>query len=95
MISLGSVAGENGFSYSDVLVEYNKERGDYSTYGKGIMQTTYMLSTGGALKLTTAKIVWPDGETCIHGKGIAQTDEKNQINSENAITRALEILAAK
>lgn len=95
MISLGSVAGENGFSYSDVLVEYNKERGDYSTYGKGIMQSTYMLSTGGALKLTTAKIVWPDGETCIHGKGIAQTDEKNQINSENAITRALEILAAK
>lgn len=95
MISLGSAAGENGFSYSDVLVEYNKERGDYSTYGKGIMQSTYMLSTGGALKLTTAKIVWPDGETCIHGKGIAQTDEKNQINSENAITRALEILAAK
>ena len=95
MISLGGTAGGNGFSYSDVLVEYNAERGDYSTYGKGIMQTTYMLSTGGALKLTTAKIVWPDGETCIHGKGIAQTDEKNQINSENAITRALEILAAK
>jgi C-terminal processing protease CtpA/Prc len=37
------------------------------TYGKGIMQTTYQNSlTGVAIKLTTAKIFWPDGETCIH-----------------------------
>ncbi len=40
------------------------------TYGKGIMQTTFEnRSTGEALKLTTAKIYWPDG-TCIHGEGL-------------------------
>ena len=95
MLSYGSADGGNGFSYSDLLVKYNESRGDYSTYGKGIMQSTYMLTTGGALKLTTAKIVWGDGETCIHGKGIAQTKAENQITDDNAIARALEILSAK
>ena len=42
------------------------------TYGKGIMQTTYLnLETGEALKLTTAYIYWPDGKTCIHGTGLS------------------------
>jgi len=49
------------------------------TYGKGIMQSTYTRVdrlTGTlecALKLTTATIYWPDGETCIHDKGITGT----------------------
>ena len=34
------------------------------------MQTTYELVSGGAVKLTTAKILWPDKTTCIHLKGI-------------------------
>lgn len=43
------------------------------TYGKGIMQTTYRnFETGEALKLTTAYIYWPDGETCIHGTGLSE-----------------------
>ena len=41
-----------------------------STYGKGIMQTTYKSKFDTAIKLTTAYVYWPDGETCIHNKGI-------------------------
>ncbi|MBO4573682.1 MAG: hypothetical protein J5762_07985 [Clostridia bacterium] len=42
----------------------------YKTYGKGIMQTTYERIGGGAIKLTTAKLFWPNGEISIHGVGI-------------------------
>jgi hypothetical protein len=42
------------------------------SYGKGIMQTTYTnLTTGEALKLTTAEIYWPDNKTSIHGTGLS------------------------
>ena len=51
-----------------IVVEKDNE-GVARTFGKGIMQTTYILITGGAFKLTTAKIVWPD-RTCIHGVGV-------------------------
>ncbi len=81
------------FSYDNLLITYNTERGDYSTYGKGIMQSTYPLLSGGALKLTTARIYWPDKETCIHGKGIVQNNPLNQVKDENAIIRAIEILS--
>lgn len=48
----------------------------YKSYGKGIMQTTYVNTFGGgALKLTTARLVWPDGKTCIHGVGITKSLE--------------------
>ena len=41
------------------------------SYGKGIMQTTFENhTTHEALKLTTAKIYWPNGETCIHDVGL-------------------------
>ena len=42
----------------------------YRTYGKGIMQTTYARLTGGAIKLTTAELFWPDGKVCIHNVGV-------------------------
>ena len=45
------------------------------SYGKGIMQTTFVnQSTGEALKLTTARIYWPKGETCIHDVGLTVAD---------------------
>ncbi|MCD8041076.1 MAG: S41 family peptidase [Clostridia bacterium] len=51
------------------------------TYGKGIMQTTYVnSSTGEALKLTTAQIYWPNGLT-IHGTGITAADGANAVSS--------------
>lgn len=50
----------------------------YKTYGKGIMQTTYVNSgTGEAVKLTTAALYWPVSGTCIHGLGITpKTDSR-------------------
>lgn len=43
----------------------------YKSYGKGIMQTTYVNGvTGEAIKLTTAALFWPITRTCIHGSGI-------------------------
>lgn len=80
------------FSMDNLLISYNAKNENYSTYGKGIMQTTYQLITGGALKLTTAKIYWPDKTTCIHGTGIVQTNPLNQVTEQTAIDRAIEIL---
>jgi carboxyl-terminal processing protease len=78
------------FSLDRLVIEKDGD-GVAKTFGKGIMQTTYMLITGGAVKLTTAQVFWPDSETCIHGKGIYPTEE-NAVASENAIARAVETL---
>lgn len=44
------------------------------TYGKGIMQSTFKNpQTGEAFKLTTARILWPNGK-CIHGAGLSEAD---------------------
>ena len=44
------------------------------TYGKGIMQTTFKNDfTGEAFKLTTARILWPNGK-CIHNVGLTTAD---------------------
>ena len=65
---LGSMLDHGAIAYGDICLS---ERGGVAkTYGKGIMQTTYpFLTSGGAVKLTTAKILWPKGN-CIHGVGI-------------------------
>lgn len=45
------------------------------TFGKGIMQSTYLGADGSAIKLTTEKIFWPNSGICIHGVGITpETD---------------------
>ena len=79
---LGALICYGALDYSDIyLSEYGSEylsqigsaqgAKNAQTYGKGIMQTTYVNSkTNEALKLTTAKIYWPDGTTCIHDTGI-------------------------
>lgn len=52
------------------------------TYGKGIMQTTYTNRvTGEAATLTTARIYWPDGTTCIQGRGITSEDGAHRIDA--------------
>lgn len=46
----------------------------YRSYGKGIMQTTYVNPLGGdAIKLTTAKIYWPVSGLSIHGAGVCKS----------------------
>ena len=83
------------FSQDNVVIVASQQNGElqpvYRTYGKGIMQTTYRLQSGGALKLTTAKILWPNN-TCIHKTGIVATNPQNQADSyNNAIIKAFEI----
>lgn len=58
--------------FDDAYLKFSKTADkDCRTYGKGIMQSTFVnRRTGEALKLTTAKIYWPKGETCIHGVGL-------------------------
>ena len=46
----------------------------YRSYGKGIMQTTYVNPLGGdAIKLTTAKIYWPVSGLSIHDAGVCKS----------------------
>ena len=76
-------------SESDVILEKNAQN-QYKTYGKGIMQTTYKLLSGGALKLTTAKIYWPDYKSSIHGVGFTNGTHADK---GRAFSVALEKLA--
>lgn len=82
---LGAMICYGALEYSDIyLSDYSTEylsligeqgKKNARTYGKGIMQTTYVNSkTNEALKLTTAKIYWPDGNTCIHDVGITKNN---------------------
>ena len=82
-----------------VLTQKHETRQTYCTYGKGIMQTTYGLRSGGALVLTTAYIYWPlakNAETnepvCVQDKGIETANANNRVSDENAITRADQVL---
>ncbi len=79
------------FDQSKLIIEKNAE-GVARTYGKGIMQTTYGLVNGGALKLTTAKIYLPDKTTSIHAVGF-RADEINAVEKGEAVARAIELLA--
>lgn len=91
MLYYGAAERDNNFSLSDLVIVKPEGSEKAATYGKGIMQTTYNLVGGSALKLTTAKIYWPDGQTCIHETGIVATEE-NSVTAENAMARALRIL---
>ncbi len=71
---IGAMLDYGTIAYSDIcLIE---EDGAARTYGKGIMQTTYIMNwfTQDALKLTTATIHWPVSNTCIHDRGLLSTD---------------------
>ena len=73
------------------------------TYGKGVVQNTFPLSDGSAVKLTIASYYTPNGE-CIHEKGIEPdieleyeytgegTGEDYEYDKDNQIQKAIEIL---
>lgn len=82
--------GEN-FSINRLVIEKDED-GIARTFGKGIMQKTYLLKSGGAFKLTTAKILWPDKTTCIHGQGVLPLTENATNAGINAVIRAQETL---
>ena len=81
----GNFTAENLVISKDLL-------GNATTYGKGIMQTTYQLYSGEAIKFTTAKIYQPDRTTCIQDVGITTVSD-NQVDDVNALTRAIQITA--
>ena len=55
----------------------------YRTYGKGIMQTTYLNVDGSAVKLTTAKMFWPKSNISIHGIGVTENTSSKVKNATN------------
>lgn len=75
-----------------VLTEYVDARNDYTTFGKGIMQTTYELKSGGAFTITTAEIFWPISGTCVHNVGVTTALSDNKVSDEDAIARAVAVL---
>lgn len=68
MLDYGAIAYEN--------ICLSERDGNAKTFGKGIMQTTFSfgLVNADAVKLTTAKILWPVSSRCIHGVGILPQD---------------------
>ena len=76
---LGCMLDYGALTYEDIcLSEWN---GEAKTYGKGIMQTTYYVDPikKDAVTLTTAQIRWPVSDTCIHGRGILETDGTKKV----------------
>lgn len=83
------LADENTASASEcligVLIDYGTlsydhiylreaEDGTASTYGKGIMQSSFVAANGAAMKLTVAGIYWPVSDKSIHGTGVTPED---------------------
>lgn len=91
---IGAIQHYSGSVFSlDQLVVEKDDNGTAKTYGKGIMQSTYTLLSGGAFTLTTAKLLWPDKTTCIHGDGIMPTIPENAVEQGEALNRAIEYLS--
>jgi len=79
------------FSRDNLVIEKGDGKSG-TTFGKGIMQTTYYnVITGEAIKLTTAKVFLPDRYESIHGKGFKTTDE-NSVLPKDALDRAIQIV---
>ena len=95
--------------YKDIFIsDFSKGYTDWAgsgvktarTYGKGIMQSTFVnYFTGEALKLTTAKIYWPNGK-CIHDVGLTASDgctvigdvEWTATKNDDELRKVLEII---
>lgn len=99
MLDYDKASGNNAVSV--ILSPHDLNGGvEYATYGKGIMQSTYINPlTGEAVKLTTAKIYWPISGVCIHGTGVTDVlREKgfNVISGTNGdISAAVEYLKSE
>lgn len=94
MLFYGKEELDGNFSIDDVVASKDSS-GHAGTYGKGIMQTTYELMSGDAVKFTTAKIYQPDKTTCIQDVGIVPENPLNAVDDGDAIKRAIEIVSRK
>ncbi len=78
MLDYDKKSGLNAVSV--ILSPSQNENGEtvYKSYGKGIMQSTFINPLSGeAVKLTTAKIQWPVSGICIHGTGVTPALSEN------------------
>ena len=89
MLDYGNIyLSDYGEDYINWLTETGQDIKTAQTYGKGIMQSTFVKrNTGEALKLTTAQIYWPDGKTCIHDKGITAEDGCKTVEADWVMTK--------
>ena len=70
---IGALIDYGTIGYDDIFLRMDEGAEHYSTYGKGVMQSTFVSSSGGAFQLTVARIYWPSGN-CIHERGITDED---------------------
>lgn len=89
-IPLVVLVNENSASAAELLTAAIKDtkKGTIvgkTTYGKGVVQTTFPLTDGSALKLTTSKYYTPNG-VCIDGEGVKPDIE---VDNENYVHKAL------
>lgn len=93
---IGAVLDYDKNGIVKVLVSSSISKGEkvYRTYGKGIMQNTFINLDGSAVKLTTAEIFWPVSNVSIHKKGVVGEDSGKvlKVEKENALNYALELL---
>ncbi len=73
-IPIAVIVNENSASAAELLTAAIKDthKGTVvgkTTYGKGVVQTTFPLTDGSAVKLTTSKYYTPNG-VCIDGEGV-------------------------
>ncbi len=76
---IGALIDYGTIGYDDLYLRKDAGAEHYATYGKGVMQSTFVSPGGGAFRLTVARIYWPNGN-CIHERGV--TDEDGAVGIE-------------
>jgi len=77
---IGAMLDYGAISYSDIYLSMRGE--EAKSFGKGIMQSTRpssFVGTPDAIKLTTARILWPLTRNCIHDRGVLPEDGANVV----------------
>lgn len=83
---IGALIDYNTLSYDNLYLSNINGEGA-KTYGKGIMQMTYLdIFTGSAIKLTVAQIYWPQSQKCIHQVGVTSSDGAKSVDTASAVT---------
>lgn len=101
-IPMAVLVNGNSASASEIFAGAIQDYGEgvivgTQTYGKGVVQSIFMLKDGSSVKLTVSEYFTPKGKT-INGKGITpdvkveyKYDEKNP-TADNQLEKALEVL---
>lgn len=74
---MGVMVDYGAVDYNDIYLRMTDD-GTAHSYGKGVMQSTYVTVQGDAFRLTAAEIFWPSGKS-IHGVGVTEKDGANAV----------------